>query len=78
MPWFHGSISREEADKRLNADGHEDGKFLWVVLIGTCIYHLIFYVTRFSIGWKIGVILYHPKKSICDVYAQTSQNTQAP
>jgi tyrosine-protein kinase ZAP-70 len=28
MPWFHGSISREEADKRLNADGHEDGKFL--------------------------------------------------
>ncbi|XP_061192017.1 tyrosine-protein kinase SYK-like [Saccostrea echinata] len=28
MPWFHGSISRDEADKRLTADGHEDGKFL--------------------------------------------------
>jgi hypothetical protein len=26
------------------------------------LYHLIFYVTRFSIGWKIGVILCHPKK----------------
>jgi hypothetical protein len=41
------------------------------------LYQLIFYVTRFSIGWKNGVILYHPpKKTICDVYAQTSLNTQ--
>jgi hypothetical protein len=31
--------------------------FTWCLL-----YHLIFYVTRFSIGWKIEVILYHPKK----------------
>lgn len=28
MPWFHGSISRDEADRRLAADGHDDGKFL--------------------------------------------------
>jgi hypothetical protein len=39
--------------------------------------HLISYVTRFSIGWEIEVILCHPKKSVCDVYAQTSQNTLA-
>jgi hypothetical protein len=43
------------------------------------LHNLIAYVTRFSIGWKIGVILCHPtKKSICDVYAQTSHNIQAP
>jgi hypothetical protein len=36
--------------------------------------HFIFYVTRFSIGWKIGVIFYHPKKidlwRICSNVAQ--------
>jgi hypothetical protein len=41
------------------------------------LYHLIFYVTGFSIGSKIGMILCHPNK-ISDVYAKTSQNTQAP
>jgi hypothetical protein len=38
--------------------------------------HLIFYVTRFSIGWKIGVILYHLKKidlwRICSKVAEYS------
>jgi hypothetical protein len=41
--------------------------------------HLIFDVKRFSIGWKIGVIFVSPEKNpIYDVYAQTSQTTQAP
>ena len=30
MPWFHGKISRDEADKRIANDGHQDGKFLYV------------------------------------------------
>ncbi|XP_005099019.1 tyrosine-protein kinase SYK [Aplysia californica] len=28
MPWFHGEISRDEGNKRLEMDGHKDGKFL--------------------------------------------------
>ncbi|KAJ8306172.1 hypothetical protein KUTeg_016717 [Tegillarca granosa] len=28
QPWYHDRISREEADKRMNKDGHVDGKFL--------------------------------------------------
>ena len=30
MPWFHGKISRQEAEDRILKDGHADGKFLWV------------------------------------------------
>ncbi|KAI8773425.1 tyrosine-protein kinase SYK [Biomphalaria glabrata] len=28
MPWFHGEISREECIRRLETDGHQDGKFI--------------------------------------------------
>lgn len=28
MPWYHGKISREDAEKRLKEEGHEQGKFL--------------------------------------------------
>nr|KAG5713979.1 hypothetical protein BaRGS_020307 [Batillaria attramentaria] len=28
MPWYHGKISRNEAEKRLEQDGHEQGKFI--------------------------------------------------
>ncbi|KAK7099740.1 tyrosine-protein kinase SYK-like [Littorina saxatilis] len=28
MPWFHGKLSRQEAEDRLEKDGHEEGKFL--------------------------------------------------
>ncbi|XP_077981371.1 tyrosine-protein kinase SYK-like [Glandiceps talaboti] len=27
-PWFHGCISRDEAENRINKAGHQDGKFL--------------------------------------------------
>ena len=30
QPWYHGKISRDEADKRMTKDGHDDGKFLLV------------------------------------------------
>lgn len=30
QPWFHGVIRREEAERRLTASGHDDGKFLLV------------------------------------------------
>jgi hypothetical protein len=46
-------------------------KMYWIIN------HLIFHVTHFSIGWKIGVLLCQPKKkSTYDLNAQTSQNTQ--
>ena len=28
QPWFHGTIKREEAERRLGISGHDDGKFL--------------------------------------------------
>ena len=28
QPWFHGRITREEADKTLANSGHQDGKYL--------------------------------------------------
>lgn len=28
QPWYHGKISREEADRRILKSGHDDGKFL--------------------------------------------------
>lgn len=28
QPWYHGKITRDEADKRMTKAGHEDGKFL--------------------------------------------------
>ncbi|XP_041360389.1 tyrosine-protein kinase SYK-like [Gigantopelta aegis] len=28
MPWYHAKIEREEAEKRIRKEGHEDGKFL--------------------------------------------------
>lgn len=28
QPWYHGYIERDEAESRLQNDGHEDGKFL--------------------------------------------------
>ena len=28
MPWFHGKISRQDAEERLIRDGHQEGKFL--------------------------------------------------
>jgi hypothetical protein len=36
--------------------------------------HLIFYVIHFSIGWKIGVILCHPKKIYLWLICSTSQH----
>lgn len=30
QPWFHDRISRDEADILTNADGHKDGKYLYV------------------------------------------------
>lgn len=28
QPWFHGNITREEAERILGRSGHEDGKYL--------------------------------------------------
>ena len=28
MPWYHGKIERDEAEKRMKKEGHEHGKFL--------------------------------------------------
>lgn len=28
QPWYHGKITRDEADKRMTKAGHDDGKFL--------------------------------------------------
>ena len=28
QPWYHGKISRQESEKRLQQSGHADGKFL--------------------------------------------------
>jgi hypothetical protein len=36
--------------------------FIFFRKVDVFVNHLIFYVTRFSIGWKIGVILCHTKK----------------
>ena len=30
QPWYHGKITRDEADKIMTEAGHEDGKFLLV------------------------------------------------
>jgi len=30
QPWFHGDISRDEAERRFQRAGHEDGKYLYV------------------------------------------------
>jgi hypothetical protein len=28
MPWYHGKISRQEAENRMDKDEHKPGKFL--------------------------------------------------
>lgn len=33
QPWFHGSIEREAADMAMLESGHQDGKFLYVVVV---------------------------------------------
>ena len=32
QPWYHGNISREDADAMMNQSAHHDGKFLYVSL----------------------------------------------
>jgi len=33
QPWYHGTISREAADRIMSQSDHQDGKFLYVCLI---------------------------------------------
>lgn len=47
QPWYHGSINRDAAEKRISQSGHMDGKFLLVLFCLLCLAEVIAKIVDF-------------------------------